>query len=34
MSKKVFSWLKFSAEVFLNIIDWISNLKFKNIEDE
>ena len=34
MSKKVFIWLKFSTEVCLSIMDWINNLKFKNMEDE
>ena len=34
MSKKVFTWLKFSTEVYLNIMDWINNLKFKNMEHE
>ena len=33
MSKKVLTWLKnFSTEVCLNIIDWINNLKFKNVK--
>ena len=34
MSKKVFTWLKFSTEVCVNIMDWINNLKFKNMEHE
>ena len=34
MSKKIFTWLKFSAEVCFNIMDWINNLEFKNMECE
>ena len=34
MSKKVFTWLKISSEVYLIIIDWIKKLKFKNMEHE
>ena len=34
MRKKVLKWLKFSTEVCLNIMDWIKNLKFRNMEHE
>ena len=34
MNTKVFTWLTFSTEVCFNIMDWIKNLKFKNIEHE
>ena len=32
--KNYFLWLKFSAEVCLNIMDWIHHSKFKNTEHE
>ena len=34
MSKKVITWLKFSTEVCLSSVDWINNLKYKNMEHE
>ena len=34
MSKNVFTLLKFSTEVCINIMDWINNLKFENMEHE
>ena len=34
MSKKVFAWLKFSTKVCVNIMYWINNLKFKNMEHQ
>ena len=34
MSKKLFTWLKFSTEGCLNIVDLINNLEFKNMEHE
>ena len=32
MSKKVFTWIKFSTEVCHNIMDWINSLKFKDMD--
>ena len=32
MNKKVFTWLKFSSDVCLSIMDWINNLKFKTMK--
>ena len=34
MGKKIITWLTFSTEMCFNIMDWINNLEFKNMEHE